>query len=308
MNLIFPTTMVFHFRKKLCKIILDRSRSLYKFLSFILPWYSNRFRWNAPRGFAKPLFPFHQRSFPSRSRSEREVRSFTMIGPSGLYPSLQRKLTQTERVSFLLLAALISLHLFRAVRAASVLLLTLPSFFDHFPTLTLERFPRFTDSPLYPSLHRLPLCSRAPAISYRNLSCAPKHFSENRLARAVAGQSPKCWRSRSSPGEDRSTISPTYPARYVRMYVHLLHLRLETFLPSVEIKRSRSLSSKANADWFEINVFFIGQMFLCSYLSLNNFLSSILTLDKKEIKIKDNRNKEIFVYLNLILFNCYFVN
>lgn len=49
-------------------------------------------------------------------------------------------------------------------------------------------------------------------------------------------------------------------------------------------------------------------MFLCSYLSLNNFLSSILILDKKEIKIKGNRNKEIFVYLNLILFNCYFVN
>lgn len=153
MNLIFPTIMVFHFRKKLCKIILDRSRSLYKFLSFILPWYSNRFRWNAPRGFAKPLFPFHQRSFPSRSRSEREVRSFTMIGPSGLYPSLQRKLTQTERVSFLLLAALISLHLFRAVRAASS---------PPHPSLLLRPFSNAYSRTL-PSLHRFPSLSFSPS-------------------------------------------------------------------------------------------------------------------------------------------------
>lgn len=134
---------------------------------------------------------------------------------------LQRKLTRTERVPFLLFAALISLHLFRAVRAA-----TSPSphpFFDHFPNVfSNERFPRLTDSlPLYlSSLHQLPLCSRAPAISYRNLSCAPKHFSENRLARAVAGQSPKCWRSRRAhPAKIAPLSRPTYPARYVCTYI-----------------------------------------------------------------------------------------
>lgn len=57
---------------------------------------------------------------------------------------------------------------------------------------TLPSAHRFPPSLYLSSLHQLPLCSRAPAISYRNLSCAPKHFSENRLARAVAGQSPKC--------------------------------------------------------------------------------------------------------------------
>lgn len=120
---------------------------------------------------------------------EVEVRSFTMIRPSGLYPSLQRKLTQTERVSFLLFAALISL-LPRCPRG---------QFFSFSPpssTIFQRLFSNASlGSPiplLHPSLHQLPLCSRAPAISYRNLSCAPKHFSENRLARAVAGQSPKC--------------------------------------------------------------------------------------------------------------------
>lgn len=300
----FP--MVFHFRKKLCKIILDRSRSLYKFLSFILPWYSNRFRWNAPRGFAKPLFPFHQRSFPSRSGSEREVRSFTMIGPSGLYPSLQRKLTQT-RTSFvsLIRCSNLSSSVPRCPRGLSSpphpSLLLRPFSNAYSRTLpSLHRFPSLSFSPSAP-----PLLARTGHILSQSFLRAQAFFWEPSRSRR---QSPKCWRSRSSPGEDRSTISPTYPARYVRMYVHLLHLRLETFLPSVEIKRSRSLSSKANADWFEVNVSFFGQMFLCSYLSLNNFLSSILILDKKEIKIKGNRNKEIFVYLNLILFNCYFVN
>lgn len=83
------------------------------------------------------------------------------------------------------------------------------------------------------------------------------------------------------------------------MYVHLLHLRLETFLPSVQIKRSRPLRSKIDADRFEINVSFIGRIFLRSRLFLNDSLISILIPDKKRIKIQikdlDNRNKEIFV-------------
>lgn len=154
MNLIFPTIMVFHFRKKLCKIILDRSRSLYKFLSFILPWYSNRFRWNAPRGFAKLLFPFHQRSFPSRSRSEREVRSFTMIGPSGLYPSLQRKLTQT-RTSFvsLIRCSNLSSSVPRCPRGLSS---------PPHPSLLLRPFSNAYSRTL-PSLHRFPSLSFSPS-------------------------------------------------------------------------------------------------------------------------------------------------
>lgn len=83
------------------------------------------------------------------------------------------------------------------------------------------------------------------------------------------------------------------------MYVHLLHLRLETFLPSVQIKRSRPLRPKIDADRFEINVSFIGRIFLRSRLFLNDSLISILIPDKERIKIQikdlDNRNKEIFV-------------
>lgn len=83
------------------------------------------------------------------------------------------------------------------------------------------------------------------------------------------------------------------------MYVHLLHLRLETFLPSVQIKRSRLLRSKIDADRFEINVSFIGRIFLRSRLFLNDSLISILIPDKERIKIQikdlENRNKEIFV-------------
>lgn len=82
------------------------------------------------------------------------------------------------------------------------------------------------------------------------------------------------------------------------MYVHLLHLRLETFLPSVQIKRSRPLRSKIDADRFEINVSFIGRIFL--RLFLNDSVISILIPDNERIKIQikdlDNRNKEIFVH------------
>lgn len=200
--------------EKLYKIILDRWRSLYKFLSFILAWYSNRFRWNAPRGFTKPLFPFHQRSFPSRSRGSLVYNDQT-IRPV----SKPAKEINSNRTSFVSLIRCSNL-------SSSVPRCPRGQFFSFSPpssTIFQRLFSNASlGSPiplLHPSLHQLPLCSRAPAISYRNLSCAPKHFSENRLARAVAGQSPKCWRSRSSPGEDRSTISPTYPARYVCTYI-----------------------------------------------------------------------------------------
>lgn len=135
--------------------------------------------------------------------------------------TLQRKLTQTERVPFLLFAALISLHLFRAVRAA-----TSPSphpFFDHFPNVfSNELFPRLTDSlPLSISLlsisspfararrpYPIAIFLARPSIFLRTVSLAP--LQGNRPNADAAGE---LTRRRSLRYLARSAIRP---GTYVR--------------------------------------------------------------------------------------------
>lgn len=147
---------------------------------------------------------------------EVEVRSFTMIRPSGLYPSLQRKLTQTKRVSFLLFAALISLHLFRAVRAASSspsLLLLRPFSNAYSRTLpSVHRFPFSTllsiSSP-FARAHRpypIAIFLARPSIFLRTVSLAP--LQGNRPNADAAGAHP----AKIAPLSRR----PIRPGTYVR--------------------------------------------------------------------------------------------
>lgn len=187
MNLIFQTIMVFHFRE----IVQNYSRSLEIIIQIPIFYSCLIFKpvpvkWK-PRGFTKPLFPFHQRSFPSRSRGSLVYNDQT-IRPV----SKPAKEINSNRTSFVSLIRCSNL-------SSSVPRCPRGQFFSFSPSSSTIFQRLFSNASLgspipllHPSLHQLPLCSRAPAISYRNLSCAPKHFSENRLARAVAGQSPKC--------------------------------------------------------------------------------------------------------------------
>lgn len=98
----FPNDHGCFVSEKLYKIILDRWGSLYKFLSFILAWYSNRFRWNAPRAFTKSLFFFlftNALFLVEVEASERFARLQWSDHPS-LYPSKPAKEINSNRTSF----------------------------------------------------------------------------------------------------------------------------------------------------------------------------------------------------------------
>lgn len=211
MNLIFPTIMVFHFRE----IVQNYSRSL-EIIIQIPIFYSCLIFKPVPvkcaSGLHEAFFLFTNALF----LVEVEVRSFTMIRPSGLYPSLQRKLTQTERVSFLLFAALISLHLFRAVRAASSspsLLLLRPFSNAYSRTLpSVHRFPFSTllsiSSP-FARAHRpypIAIFLARPSIFLRTVSLAP--LQGNRPNADAAGAHP----AKIAPLSRR----PIRPGTYVR--------------------------------------------------------------------------------------------
>lgn len=158
---------------------------------FIPIQFLNRFHGNAIPTVVFEASFFHRIFFPCSflGKSKRAGSLVYNDQTIRLYPSLQRKLTQTERVSFLLFAALISLHLLRAVHD-SISFHLRHSSSDHL-------LPFSNDSPSSPTPFSLLLSIRlAPLFSRTDHTLSQsflrvQHFSENRLALAAAGQSPK---------------------------------------------------------------------------------------------------------------------
>lgn len=140
-----------------------------------------------------------------------------------LYPSLRRKLTQIERVSF---TVLIFLHLLRAVHSFALV----PSSSPFPPTVFYcsRKLPlsiQFLFLSSF-SIHLTPLCSRAPPYPIAIFPARPAFFCERSRSyccRAIAQMltQPEFTRGRSF--DYLANLSGQ-----VRMYVHLIHLQLET--------------------------------------------------------------------------------
>lgn len=175
---------------------------------FIPIQFLNRFHGNAIPTVVFEASFFHRIFFPCSflGKSKRAGSLVYNDQTIRLYPSLQRKLTQTERVSFLLFAALISLHLLRAVHD-SISFHLRHSSSDHL-------LPFSNDSPSSPIFTLLSsylsvslLSSWAPTIPYRNLSCASSIFLRTVSLSLLQGN---------RPNADAAGVHPAKIARLSR--------------------------------------------------------------------------------------------
>ena len=207
-----------HVSKKLWKIV--RNREVVRQMSTsILLEFLNRFHGNAVILLL----------LAAKSRDEHRIARLQRSKSPAVSKSGGRKLTQIERVSFLLFNALISLHLLRAVHNFDLVPSSSPfppnQVFHCSRKLPLSIQFRSPFSLLF-SIRLTPFCSRPPPYPIAIFPARPAFFwerSRSRCCRAIAQMltQPEFTRGRSF--DYLANLSGQ-----VRMYVHLIHLQLET--------------------------------------------------------------------------------